>query len=174
MAYYINPKRLRTKRNLSGKIIFWIKRMLSKPFLALGFKHVEYYYVHGEGSGNRLIIEENVSTADAVFNISSGNILIKRDTVLAHEVHILTGFHRFYNGKLAKLQMDKDAPREVPLSGYDITIGSGCFIGSRVTILKGVTIGNNVIIGAGSVVTKDMPDNVFVAGVPAKIMGPNS
>ena len=43
-------------------------------------------------------------------------------------------------------------------------------IGSSATILCGVTIGNNVIIGAGSVITKDIPDNVIVAGVPAKVI----
>ncbi len=172
MAYYINPKRLRTKRNFSGKIIFWVKRMLSKPFLALGFKHVEYYYVHGEGSGNQLFLGANVSTLDAVFNLASGNIHVGDNTLFSHGVSVLTGFHRFHNGKLAKLQ--KDSPKEVPESGYDIKIGSGCFIGANAVILRGVTIGDNVIIGAGSVVTKDIPDNLFAAGVPAKVMGPNS
>ena len=38
------------------------------------------------------------------------------------------------------------------------------------TILPGVTIGNNVIVAAGAVVTKDVPDNVIVGGVPAKVI----
>jgi len=46
----------------------------------------------------------------------------------------------------------------------------GVSIGSSATILCGVTIGQNVIVGAGSVVTKDVPDNVIIAGVPAKII----
>ena len=171
MSYYINPKRLKTKRTILSKILFMLIRALSAPFLALGFKNVEYYYVHGEGNGNNLFLGKNVSTADAVFNISSGNIYVNDHTIFAHEVHVLTGFHRFYKGKLAKLQ--DGAPREVPQSGYDVTIGSGCFIGSRVTILRGVTIGDNVIIGAGSMVTKDLPSNVFAAGVPAKIISQN-
>jgi acetyltransferase-like isoleucine patch superfamily enzyme len=62
----------------------------------------------------------------------------------------------------------------VPDSGYDIIIGSGCFIGANAIILKGVTIGDNTIIGAGSVVTKDIPSNVFAAGVPAIVVGANS
>lgn len=44
-------------------------------------------------------------------------------------------------------------------------------IGSNVTILAGITIGENAIVGAGAVVTKDVPDNAIVAGVPAKIIG---
>lgn len=49
-----------------------------------------------------------------------------------------------------------------------ITIGNDVWIGGNCTILPGVTIGNNVVIAAGSVVTKDIPDNCVVAGVPAK------
>ncbi|MCV5245276.1 N-acetyltransferase, partial [Escherichia coli] len=45
-------------------------------------------------------------------------------------------------------------------------------IGANATILPGIIIGENSIIGAGSVVTKDIPDNVIVAGNPAKIIRP--
>lgn len=49
-----------------------------------------------------------------------------------------------------------------------VTIGNDVWIGGNCTILPGVTIGNNVIVAAGAVVTKDVPDNCIVAGVPAK------
>lgn len=51
-----------------------------------------------------------------------------------------------------------------------VTIGNNVWIGGDVTILPGVTIGDNVVIGAGSVVTKSFPSNVVVAGNPAKII----
>ena len=51
-----------------------------------------------------------------------------------------------------------------------ITIGNDVYIGIRTTILPGVTIGNRVIIGACSVVTKDIPDNSVAAGVPARVI----
>lgn len=51
-----------------------------------------------------------------------------------------------------------------------VTIGDDVWIGSNVTILPGVIIGNNVIVAAGAVVTKHVPDNVMVAGVPAKVI----
>ena len=51
-----------------------------------------------------------------------------------------------------------------------IKIGNNVFVGSRATLLPGVSIGNNVVIASGSVVTKDVPDNVVIAGVPAKII----
>jgi acetyltransferase-like isoleucine patch superfamily enzyme len=52
-----------------------------------------------------------------------------------------------------------------------IKIGRGCFIGARSIILKGVTLGDRVIIGAGSVVTKDIPAFSIAAGNPARVVG---
>ncbi len=49
-------------------------------------------------------------------------------------------------------------------------VKKGASIGSSATILCGVTVGENAIVGAGSVVTKDVPPNAVVAGVPAKVM----
>lgn len=54
------------------------------------------------------------------------------------------------------------------------TIGDNVYIGPNVCIVEGVHIGNNVTIGAGSVVTKDIPDNATVAGVPAKVLNYNN
>lgn len=51
-----------------------------------------------------------------------------------------------------------------------IQIGENCWIGAKVTILAGVTIGENSIIAAGAVVTKSMPANSIIAGVPAKVI----
>jgi acetyltransferase-like isoleucine patch superfamily enzyme len=44
------------------------------------------------------------------------------------------------------------------------------FIGSNATLLPNISIGNNVTIGAGSVVTKNIPDNCLVMGIPAKVI----
>ena len=51
-----------------------------------------------------------------------------------------------------------------------VTIGDNVWIGGSVTILPGVNIGNNVTIGAGSVVTKDIPDNVVAVGNPCRVI----
>ena len=51
-----------------------------------------------------------------------------------------------------------------------VTIGDNVWIGGSVTILPGVSIGNNVTIGAGSVVAKDIPDNVVAVGNPCKVI----
>lgn len=51
-----------------------------------------------------------------------------------------------------------------------ITLGKNVWVGSNSTILQGVTIGDNVVIAAGAVVTKDVPENTIVGGVPARII----
>jgi acetyltransferase-like isoleucine patch superfamily enzyme len=56
---------------------------------------------------------------------------------------------------------------------FDTYIGKNCFIAVNSTILPGITIGDEVIVGAGSVVTKDVLSNVIVAGNPAKIIREN-
>ncbi len=53
-----------------------------------------------------------------------------------------------------------------------ITIQNGCWLATGVTVCGGVTIGENSVIGAGSVVTRDIPANVFAAGVPCKVIRP--
>ena len=50
-------------------------------------------------------------------------------------------------------------------------IGNNVFIGTRAIILPGVRIGSNVVIGAGAVVSRDVPDNSICAGNPAKVIG---
>jgi serine O-acetyltransferase len=55
-----------------------------------------------------------------------------------------------------------------------VTIGDNCYIGTGTTIIGPVRIGNDVIIGAGSVVIHDIPDGCTVAGNPAKIIKQNA
>lgn len=56
------------------------------------------------------------------------------------------------------------------LDGAKVTFGDNVWIGTNVSVLPGVTIGNNTIIGAGSVVNKDIPDGVIAAGNPCKVI----
>lgn len=59
---------------------------------------------------------------------------------------------------------------EQPLTGDSIRIGEGCWIGEKVSILPGVTIGKKCIIGANSVVTKSIPDYSIAVGAPARVI----
>lgn len=64
---------------------------------------------------------------------------------------------------------EKEMPEQV-ISGKDIIIKSGVWIGSNVKILNSVTINEGAIVGAGAVVTKDIPSYAVAAGVPAKVI----
>ena len=63
-----------------------------------------------------------------------------------------------------------DASRKMKSNTF---IGNNCFIGIRAIILPGITLGDEVIVGAGSVVTKNFPSNCIIAGNPAKIIREN-
>lgn len=63
-----------------------------------------------------------------------------------------------------------DHPERLDTKPAPVVIGDNVFIGMHCLILKGVTIGENSIIGAGSVVTKDIPANCVAAGVPCKVI----
>jgi acetyltransferase-like isoleucine patch superfamily enzyme len=60
--------------------------------------------------------------------------------------------------------------REQGIYKRDVRVGHNVWIGYGVSILRGVTVGDNAIIGTSSVVTKDVPDNAVVGGVPARIL----
>jgi acetyltransferase-like isoleucine patch superfamily enzyme len=61
-------------------------------------------------------------------------------------------------------------PLKQPMVAQETIIGDRVWLGANVTVLKGVTIGNDAVIGAGSVVTKDIPDGSIAVGVPAKVI----
>lgn len=93
---------------------------------------------------------------------TQGTIDIGKSTLIASYVYIGGGNHG----------MDSNKPimeQEMELKG-GVTIGENCWIGTKSTVVDGVKIGNNVIVGAHSLVREDIPDNAVVVGVPAKII----
>ncbi len=70
-----------------------------------------------------------------------------------------------------KIQTDGGAiTNQTEYVDSDVTIGDNVWIGANTLILPGCIIGNGVLIAAGSIVTKDLPDNTICAGVPAKVI----
>lgn len=66
--------------------------------------------------------------------------------------------------------MEVAGRREMLAIAKPVTIGDGVWIGGNVTVLMGVTIGKNAVIGAGAVVTCDVPENALVVGNPARVV----
>ena len=89
---------------------------------------------------------------------SLGKIEILDGATVAQEAYLCTGTHDFQDPSLQ-------------LITKPITVGKNSFIGARAMILPGVSIGAQAIVGAMSVVSKDVPDHQIVAGNPAKKIG---
>lgn len=112
--------------------------------------------------GESFEIGENVGIAANAFIAVRGNLKIGNDTIFGPGVSIHTENHNF--NELDKPIRLQGATRK------GVEIGEDCWIGSKAVILDGVKIGNHVIVAAGAVVNKDVPDYAIVGGVPAKII----
>lgn len=104
------------------------------------------------------------------------NCKISSHTFICEGVHIGDGVFvghnvTFINDKIPRaVNPDGSLQTEADWKLVETFVKNGASIGSSATILCGVTIGENAIVGAGAVVTKDVPPNTVVAGVPAKVI----
>src|SRR5690606_15037985 len=101
---------------------------------------------------------------------------ISTHTFICEGVHIADNVFighnvTFINDKYPRsVNSDGSMQTEADWKVEETFVKQGASIGSSATILCGVTIGENAIVGAGAVVTKDVPENTIVAGVPAKVV----
>ncbi|MEE0902329.1 MAG: acyltransferase, partial [Methanobrevibacter sp.] len=87
-----------------------------------------------------------------------GGIFIGDNVLIGHNTCLLT------------LNHNEDPAKRANLLPAPVKIGNGAWLGSNVTVLPGVTIGDGAIIAANAVVTKDVDADTIVAGIPAKFV----
>lgn len=111
--------------------------------------------------GKRVVIRPGTMLfAEPIYE--GGYINIEDDVLIGSGVHIYTTNHNFSNPNILIINQGSTVK--------DVFLRKGCWIGANAILLPGVIIGQNSVVAAGSIVTKNIPNNVVVAGNPAKII----
>ena len=108
--------------------------------------------------GKNIFIGKNVFINSGCRFQDQGGIKIGDGVLIGHNVVLATVNH------------DTDPSKRSDMKLSPIVIGNNVWIGANVTVVPGVTIGDGAIIAAGAFLTKDVPDNFIVGGIPAKII----
>jgi putative colanic acid biosynthesis acetyltransferase WcaF len=143
-----------TPKPLNAWRLFWLR--------VFGAKIYGRPFVHQRARiaiPSNLILHDRACLGDRTNAYSLGEIEIGPGATVAQEVYLSSGTHDF-------------STPELPLVTGKITVGEDAFIGARAFVMPGITIGARAVIGACSVVTKDVPADVFAAGNPCKVLRP--
>ncbi|MBQ6652597.1 MAG: galactoside O-acetyltransferase [Prevotella sp.] len=101
-------------------------------------------------------IGKNVVIMNNCLMMSAGGITIDDNALIAANAQLISNNH--------------DLEEHMIITCKPVHLKRNCWIGAGATILPGVTVGENSVVGAGSVVTKDIPDNCIAVGSPAKVV----
>jgi len=160
LAYYGCAQYLPMSHRPGGAVFRWIRRALASQMLASVGRDTNIESRVDIGSG-RFVSLGDCSGIGARSRIEAADI--GPGVMIAPDVVMLSRNHIFEEaGKWVGQQ--GTAERQA------VTVGEGSWIGTRVIVLPGVNIGRFAVVGAGSVVTKDVPDYAVVAGNPARLI----
>lgn len=112
--------------------------------------------------GKYIKLGDHVGIGEYAYLGGSGGLTIGNDCIIGQYFSCHPENHNFRNSDLLI--------RHQGVSRQGIVIGQNCWIGSKVSILDGVSIGDNCVIAAGAVVTQSFPSNSVIVGVPARII----
>ena len=166
---------LRVKRFLFRKLYFCIGKHLPPSDDSRVSQKIRAWMVKGfiSSCGKNVNVEHGATFArDLVLGDNSGvgvncrlggGVTIGDNVMMGPDCVMLPHNHRTSSLDIPMCQQGFEDPRP-------IHIGNDVWIGTRVIIMPGVTIGDHSIVGAGAVVTKDVPEYAVVGGCPAKIL----
>lgn len=136
-----------------------ITRLFAK-LLIRGDKYIDWLQICGVKIGKGSKIRCGLSAFPEPYMVSIGE-----------RVHVAGGVtFMTHDGALSWMSRAMGLTDERTDKIGPIVVKDNCFIGANALIMQNVTIGNNCIVGMGAIVTKDVPDNSVVAGVPAKVI----
>ncbi|MBZ6013859.1 sugar O-acetyltransferase [Leuconostoc gelidum subsp. gelidum] len=120
-----------------------------------------YFPISGIEYPKNLFIGENTFINVNLQILSAGKVTIGNNCFIGPNCSLYTPNHHPYDKILRRAGWQYDGP---------ISIGDDCWFGGNVTILPSVNLGSNVVVGAGSVVTKSFGNDVMIAGNPARVL----
>lgn len=164
------------------KIFYKGARLIRRPIYVRGKNYFKYgkgfttgyncrleMFDIGKGKEKKLIVGENCKIGDYVHIAVGEEVIIGDNVLIGSKVLISDLNHGNYSG-----EDDHSNPNNQPdnrvIKTSPVLIGDNVWIGDNVCILKGVKIGDGCIIGANSVVNKDIRKNCIVAGSPARVI----
>lgn len=148
--YNRTPRRLQKERS----------EMLKKLFSEVGENCVIESPYFANWGGHHVHLGRNVYANAGLKLVDDTHIYIGDYTMLGPNVTIATAGHPI-DPELRKRGLQYNLP---------VHIGRNCWLGAGVIVMPGITIGDNTVIGAGSVVTKDIPSGVVAVGNPCKVL----
>lgn len=159
--YYIIGIRLPGPGMLGGLLGHWIRALLAKHMLRECGCNVRVAPGARFGSGAVVSLGKNSNLSRDCWLL--GDVTIGDNVVMGPEVATLTSNHEFQSTEVSIITQGQQEVEPV-------VIGDDVWIGLRSILLPGVKIGSHAVIGAGSVVTKDVPKWAIVAGNPARVI----
>lgn len=154
-------------------------RLIRTPIAVRGKKYIDFgkglttgrycqFEVNGDHESLCLLLGDNVNVGHNVRVQCARKIAIGNNVLIGSRVTIIDNSHGCYKGE--KQDAPVIPPNERVLWTAPIVIGDNVWIGDGAIVQAGVSVGNGSIIGANSVVTKDVPENCIVGGVPARVI----
>ena len=161
VAYYLFAQHLPASSSKPGKWARYVRRFICRKIFKSAGKNINIEKGAYFGDGAQIEIGDN--SGIGVNCQVCGPVKIGNDVMMGEDVIILTQNHKFD-------RLDIPMRQQGYYPSAPIVVGDDVWIGTRVIILPGVTIGKGVVIGAGAIVTKDIPEYAIAVGTPARVI----
>jgi maltose O-acetyltransferase len=141
-----------------GRASRWLRRVLIRPLLKESEGLFNVYQGVDLGNGSCVVMRDHANLGPGCMISGSGTVTVGRHVMMGAYCMLITENHRYlpvgYDGSIVE----------------DILVDDHAWLGHRVILLPGVRIGKHAIVGAGAVVSRDVPDYAIAVGVPARVV----